>query len=1447
MAKRRLVRKVERDSRTLDERFWPVGVALVALSAFLVGMASVSFNFDDPRWRTNGFVVCGAILVAAISTAFVLRRLGQRYGKHLLQAALILSILLHLVIGIAIVNLGVPSRVVVSDQLNAKNRAKKPDEELDADDTPIPLEMESTPQERPEDRLIEVAEAEAAEMSVERDDATKTASAQVQPRELPDVVETINPSVLDHRDSPTPTPKLADAASQLSKRHVAEPLAIDSQVTPVDDQSAKEPALAELKPSELEVQPTESAGVAERKRDVPTETLQPRPLARAVAASQDNRVEPTPVPRKNSADLARNLTADTLTPAAETTPSESMEPPQLAINRRQPEASNQGRAESQRVEAMPEQVDAVSRPREHKSEPELNIAATPTPRANDLRRLTTESDAELLAVQPNSDVSPATQPSDTQLVQRDSSTSATRREMVASADAATVDSQRPLRMVRSTQALEAPSTGAIDRQVSAAPSISSVADPLSEQSLATSEATSQEGLRPTDSSIARQAEASLDSTDRQQPSDVAEQDNIASLAREISRRELSSDVPTLLPQVAPAETPRRAMRVADLQSPAPVESPALAETPASESPTAQPQLVALDRGQFGEAGSGVSRNMRDELPGPERPSPVASGAARRPEAVANPQDQPRLNAGQSATVALSRSSENQPNIASQAVPVDGPTTSQVQSEPRLAAAGVAIEQTRTAATDGEFSADRGDLSVDVGPTRIMSEFQTGRTASGGGQPDLSSQLTQQNPTKRSAGGVPKISLATDVPGDVVAAAAGQGGGRPQALDATPLALGPRRAEPGVTAGRTGSVVRAETAGPPAEMSAADLFGPLALMRANGIQADPSSSIVGNATPENSANQRSPSLSSSGNLPQDAGDSSDPASSRLAGGGEVVDAAPGPPLPGGGSLARSNRSVRGPQPFDSSVLTVDDIPIGSSDLGVPKPTRNLLAGADIVSLARNAPLAMSGGGMDSRRPGNGATQSGGRTGSGSDSRVTPSVTGINDYVALSEGAGQPDNVDIAAKLGVGGIGRRLTPTVGSVDRDAREDSKMLATTGPRFIRRNVGGRPQISATAATAADAFRDRMELRTQSQPGSSAGPLTDETIELGLTFLARYQLPSGGWTLAGYGDEEPAMVSDAAATGLALLAFQGAGYHHLDFKYDDNIRDALKFLVSNQREDGGLFIPGNPDSNAFAEYYTHGIAAIALCEAYGMTQDPWLKQPAQKSLDFIVKSQTVIRPQGAGDSYGGWRYSEGMGPDTSVSGWMLMALKSGELAGLEVPQETYTHIQGWLKRAQASEDEPHLYRYNPFAGDDASRIHGRRPSKTMTAVGLLMRLYLGWDRDSSAMQMGGDYLAESPPAMGSTAEPIRDRSRDTYYWYYATQVMFHLGGENWKNWNEHLQELLVTSQIKRGPNAGSWDPIRPVPDRWAGNAGRLYVTTLNLLSLEIPYRHLPLHEDTAK
>ena len=393
-------------------------------------------------------------------------------------------------------------------------------------------------------------------------------------------------------------------------------------------------------------------------------------------------------------------------------------------------------------------------------------------------------------------------------------------------------------------------------------------------------------------------------------------------------------------------------------------------------------------------------------------------------------------------------------------------------------------------------------------------------------------------------------------------------------------------------------------------------------------------------------------------------------------------------------------------------------------------------------------------------------------------------------------------------------------------------------GPKRLPRLPSAQPTPNAPAVPIpVPAFQQRMARNDGSADSTDLGeygPATEAAIERGLEFLAKHQRADGSWRLEDFGDK-PRLRSHTAATALSLLAFQGAGYSHRQYHYAPVCKSSLEFLLANQQPNGDLYIPADEASNANARFYSHSIASLALCEAYGMTQDEALREPAQRAVQFMVKTQDSVG--------GGWRYQPGFESDTSVSGWFMMALKSAELSGLDVPAKTFDNIKGWLEKAQASPEERHLYRYNPLAPDTPVTRHGRIPNPTMTGVGLLMRLYLGWRRDTADMMRGADYLLENLPAEGTPLNP----KRDTYYWYYATQVLFHMGGERWKQWNSQLHPLLIRSQQLEGDQLGSWNPAGPIPDRWGPFAGRLYVTTLNLLSLEVYYRHLPIYEDTAR
>ena len=86
-------------------------------------------------------------------------------------------------------------------------------------------------------------------------------------------------------------------------------------------------------------------------------------------------------------------------------------------------------------------------------------------------------------------------------------------------------------------------------------------------------------------------------------------------------------------------------------------------------------------------------------------------------------------------------------------------------------------------------------------------------------------------------------------------------------------------------------------------------------------------------------------------------------------------------------------------------------------------------------------------------------------------------------------------------------------------------------------------------------------------------------------------------------------------------------------------------------------------------------------------------------------------------------------------------------------------------------------------------------------------------------------------------------KSRDIYYWYYATQVMHNMCDADWDTWNRKMRKLLVETQCKTGCATGSWDPIVPTQDNWGALGGRVMMTSLSALTLEVYYRYLPLYQ----
>jgi len=320
----------------------------------------------------------------------------------------------------------------------------------------------------------------------------------------------------------------------------------------------------------------------------------------------------------------------------------------------------------------------------------------------------------------------------------------------------------------------------------------------------------------------------------------------------------------------------------------------------------------------------------------------------------------------------------------------------------------------------------------------------------------------------------------------------------------------------------------------------------------------------------------------------------------------------------------------------------------------------------------------------------------------------------------------------------------------------------------------------------------------------------SERAVSLGLRWLARHQQSDGQWSFH-HGSDDPGSLTNCTtgATGLAILSFLGAGHTHRSehVRFQKNVDKGLKYLVSQMKhgKEGGD-LRGQVVSNE--GMYAHAIATLALCEAYGLTRDEKLMGPAQQAINFIVSAQDPKK--------GGWRYAPQQPGDTTVTGWQVMALKSAKSSGLKVPEHTLSGATKFLDSVQTAGGS--RYGYDHAGGNPP-----------MTAIGLLCRMYLGWKPNSVPLKRGVQYLSNKGPSPG-----------DIYYDYYATQVLHHWGGPEWKKWNEVLRDYLIESQAKEGDAAGSW---KPTGDRGAGAGGRLYQTCLSVMTLEVYYRYLPLYQ----
>lgn len=367
----------------------------------------------------------------------------------------------------------------------------------------------------------------------------------------------------------------------------------------------------------------------------------------------------------------------------------------------------------------------------------------------------------------------------------------------------------------------------------------------------------------------------------------------------------------------------------------------------------------------------------------------------------------------------------------------------------------------------------------------------------------------------------------------------------------------------------------------------------------------------------------------------------------------------------------------------------------------------------------------------------------------------------------------------------------------------------------------------------------------------------TEAAVLRALRWLKKNQEADGSWR-----NQRIAM------TGLAILTFLAHGEKPGDsVEFGDTVRKAIEYLISKQGSDGRF-------SGMDGNQYAHPIATYALCEAYGMTLNPNVKDTAERALVPIIKGQHPT---------GGWTYKMDPNPnangvyrdDTSYMGWCAQALKAAHMAKLNAP--------GLEKAMKLS-----IKGFKANAHPEGGFGYVSRGKGGLTSVGSLCMQLLGASADNDvkrALALINEWVpafqdfAKARALAGGTSalewDQIQDRSKlpkgksisqgdavnvlrgasdaaekiflgtcAQYYYYYATQSKFHEGGRAWDRWNREMKPRYIKAQqIQRKAIAdpkgkmqdiGWWENVdqhgdRPVMD-----------TCLAALQLMVYYRYLP-------
>lgn len=317
--------------------------------------------------------------------------------------------------------------------------------------------------------------------------------------------------------------------------------------------------------------------------------------------------------------------------------------------------------------------------------------------------------------------------------------------------------------------------------------------------------------------------------------------------------------------------------------------------------------------------------------------------------------------------------------------------------------------------------------------------------------------------------------------------------------------------------------------------------------------------------------------------------------------------------------------------------------------------------------------------------------------------------------------------------------------------------------------------------------------------PKTNQDNIAESAVMRCLRWFKKTQNSDGSW-----GD---ATEPKPLATAIALQAFLKHGESPSSTDFGSTIERGMNYLLTGGEVNG--LTQGEP-----VRAIEHGIYAMTLCDAYGMTRNPEILPAATNAISVILAAQR---------SSGLWNtaYEREQGnDDLEASVWQILALKAAIFAGV-----ADDNVRPALKKGAEA--------MRTFVQDDGK--------KSDIGPAVLSLQIAGLYRDSvyrvGIASIAGLTMNWDKPEFGN---PV-------FNWYCITQAKFHQGGRMWAEWNAVLKPTLVKMQrIQTEAIEGRRKETKEDIGYWLSPGsnerfGKVYSSALCCMMLEIYYAWNPV------